>query len=49
LKALIFSFFALVIVGILLEMSRGVLPSLGIVLDDAFGKLVNSLFDAIGI
>jgi hypothetical protein len=48
-KALIYSFFALVALGILMEMSKGVVPAMGIVVDDAFGRIVNTLFDALGI
>jgi alpha-galactosidase/6-phospho-beta-glucosidase family protein len=48
-KAVIYSFFALVAVGILIEMSHGVLPSLGIVVDDAASRIINHIFDSIGI
>jgi alpha-galactosidase/6-phospho-beta-glucosidase family protein len=48
-KAVIYSFFALVAVGILIEMSHGVLPSLGIVVDDVASRIINHIFDSIGI
>lgn len=48
-KAIIYSFFALVAVGILIEMSHGILPSLGIVVDDAASRVINHIFDSLGI
>lgn len=48
-KALIYSVFAVLILGFLLELSRGVLPAASIVVDDAFGRLINILFDKLGM
>lgn len=48
-KALIYCVFAVLILGFLLELSRGVLPAASIVLDDAFGSMTNAVFDKIGL
>lgn len=48
-KAIIYSVFAIFVLGFLLEVSRGVLPAAGIVVDDLFGSLTNALFDKIGL
>jgi hypothetical protein len=47
-KALIYCCFALLVLGFLIEVSRGVLPAASIVVDDLFGTLTNKLFDLIG-
>lgn len=48
-KALIFSFFAILVLAFLMEISRGVLPSATIVVDDTFGRLTNWVFDQLGL
>lgn len=47
-KAMIYSCFALLVLGFLIELSRGVLPATMIVVDDVFGSLTNYLFDLLG-
>lgn len=47
-KALIYCAFAVLVLGFLLEISRGVLPSLWVVIDSAFGDATNWIFDKIG-
>lgn len=48
-KALIYSVFAMLILGFLLELSRGILPTANIVADDVFGTLTNAVFDKLGL
>lgn len=48
-KALIYCVFALLVVGFLMEISRGVLPATLVVVDGLFGDFTNWLFDLIGI
>lgn len=48
-KALIYCCFAILVVGFLIELSRGVLPATMIVVDDVFGGLTNYVFDLIGL
>jgi uncharacterized membrane protein YccC len=48
-KAMIYSAFAVLVVGFLMEISRGVLPAAFVVLDSGFGDLTNWLFDKIGL
>lgn len=48
-KALIYSVFAVLILGFLLELSKGVLPAATIVVDDAFGRFINFIFDKLGL
>lgn len=48
-KALIYCVFAILILAFLLEASRGVLPSVMILVDDMFGDLSNWLFDTLGL
>jgi hypothetical protein len=48
-KASVYSLFGLLVLAFLLELSRGVLPSAAIVVDDTFGGLVNWTFDKIGL
>jgi hypothetical protein len=47
-KAVIYCAFALLILGFLLEISRGVLPATFVVVDSAFGDITNWIFDKIG-
>lgn len=47
-KALIYSLFAISVLGFLLELSRGVLPTAWIVVDSTFGDLSNFIFDKLG-
>ena len=48
-KAAIYCVFAIVILAFLLEASHGLLPTIGVVVDDTFGSLVNWLFDKAGM
>jgi hypothetical protein len=48
-KASIYCIFALLVLGFLLELSRGVLPAATIVVDDAFGHVTNAVFDKLGM
>ncbi|RYZ76546.1 MAG: hypothetical protein EOP05_04700 [Proteobacteria bacterium] len=48
-KALIYSVFAVLVLGFLLELSKGVLPAATIVVDDGFGRLINFAFDKLGL
>jgi hypothetical protein len=48
-KALIYSVFALLVLGFLLEVSRGVLPAASVVADDMFGTVTNAVFDKLGL
>lgn len=48
-KALIYSFFAVLVLAFLMEISQGVLPSVSILVDDGFGQLTNWLFDELGL
>jgi hypothetical protein len=48
-KASIYCVFAILILGFLLELSKGVLPSATIVADDAFSRIINFVFDKIGL
>lgn len=47
-KALVLSIFALFVLGFLIEMSRGVLPTAWALIDSTFGDLTNFVFDKIG-
>lgn len=47
-KALIYCCFALLVLGFLIEVSRGVLPAAMIVVDDLFGTFTNKAFDLLG-
>ncbi len=48
-KAMIYSAFAVLVVGFLMEISRGVLPAAFVVVDSSFGELTNWLFDKLGL
>ena len=48
-KASIYCVFAILVLGFLLELSKGVLPSATIVADDAFSRIINFVFDKIGL
>jgi hypothetical protein len=48
-KALIYCLFAVLVLGFLLELSRGVLPAANVVADDAFGQVTNAIFDKLGL
>ena len=48
-KAVIYSAFAILVLGFLIEVSRGVLPALSIVLDSLFGTITNKVFDMLGL
>lgn len=47
-KALIYSAFAVLVLGFILEISRGVLPAAWVVVDSVFGNMTNFIFDKIG-
>jgi hypothetical protein len=47
-KAIIYCAFAILVLGFLLEISRGVLPATFVVVDSAFGTMTNWIFDKIG-
>ncbi len=48
-KAVIFCIFAMLVVGFLIELSKGVLPSANIVTDDMLGTITNFAFDKLGL
>ncbi len=48
-KASMYCLFAVLVLGFLLELSRGVLPAASIVVDDTFGQLTNAIFDKLGL
>lgn len=48
-KALIYSVFAILILAFLMELSRGVLPAASVLVDNAFGDVVNFVFDSLGL
>lgn len=48
-KAAIYSLFAILIIGFFRELSRGVLPALGFVIDDSFTGVMNWVFDTLGL
>jgi hypothetical protein len=48
-KAGVYCLFALLVLGFLLEVSRGVLPAANVVVDDAFGSATNAIFDKLGL
>lgn len=48
-KAAIYCVFAILILGFLLELSRGVLPAASIVADDVASRTINFIFDKIGL
>lgn len=48
-KALAYSVFAILVLAFLLEMSRGLLPAAGVVVDDLFGDFTNWIFDHLGL
>ena len=48
-KAVIYSGFALGVLGFLMEVSRGVLPSAWSLIDSGFGDMSNWLFDKLGM
>lgn len=47
-KAAVYCAFALLALGFLLELSRGVLPAIYVVVDSGFGNMTNWIFDKIG-
>jgi hypothetical protein len=47
-KAMVYCVFGLLVLAFLMEVSRGVLPSAAIVVDDTFGNAINFIFDKIG-
>ena len=48
-KAIIYSCFAMLVLGFLIELSRGVLPATVVVADDLFGAITNKIFDIFGL
>lgn len=48
-KAIVYCLFALLVLGFLLEVSRGLLPAANVVVDDAFGTFTNAIFDKLGL
>lgn len=48
-KAMLYGCLAILIVAFMREVSRGVLPSVGVVADDLFDRITNWLFDSLGI
>lgn len=49
LKALVYSFFVLLVLGFALEVSRGVIPAFNVILEETTGDVTNWVFDKIGI
>ncbi len=47
-KALIYCVFTLLVLGFLLEISKGLVPAANIVMDDSFGSFTNLVFDKLG-
>ena len=48
-KAIIFCVFAVFVLGFIIEVSRGIVPSASIVADDFFGHFTNFVFDKLGL
>jgi tetratricopeptide (TPR) repeat protein len=48
-KAVIYSAFALGVLGFLMEVSKGVLPAAWVLIDTTFGEMSNWLFDKLGM
>ena len=48
-RALIYCVFALLVLGFLLELSRGILPTAWVVVDSTFGNVTNFVFDKLGL